>query len=49
MNEKEIAELYKTSEDFKEYVDKYCACYKIDKEEAFKHQLLKGVATYTGH
>lgn len=34
-------EEYNINSDFKEYVDKYCAQYKIEPEQAVKHALVK--------
>lgn len=34
---------YETNKDFKDYIDKYCKTYRIDKETAFSHLLVKEV------
>lgn len=37
-------DLYRYNEDFREYVDKYCAAHKISKDEALTHNIIKAVA-----
>ena len=39
-------EFYKTNQDFKDYVDKYCAKHHIDKDEAFTHSLVISAYEY---
>ena len=34
---------YETNQDFREYVDRYCAKHKITAEEAIEHQIVKEV------
>ena len=40
---------YKTNEDFKEYVDKYCKKHGIEKEEAFRHIIVQEYFNYLLH
>lgn len=38
-----MEEFYNICADFKDYVDKYCKKHGCNVEEAFKHELIKGV------
>lgn len=37
---------YKHNQKFREYVDKYCAEYKITVDEALKHEVVRQVYLY---
>ena len=39
-----MEELYETNADFREYVDRYAKGYKISKEDALKHALVREYA-----
>lgn len=39
-----MSEIYKTNEDFKNYVDKYCREWEIEKETAFEEYIIIEVA-----
>lgn len=38
--------VYDTNADFKLYVDRYCQTYKLDKETALQHELVRLTAEY---
>lgn len=38
--------LYRANDDFREYVDRYCACRGILKEIAFTHKIVQIYAEY---
>lgn len=41
-----LQELYETNGDFREYVDRYCRCYRISVEEALNHKLVEEYARH---
>ena len=43
----ELYNLYHDDEDFKEYVDKYCAARGLSIFEAFRHKLVRIIAERT--
>ena len=43
MKNNEAAEFYKSDEDFRRYVDRYCNTYRVTKEEALTHTLVHEV------
>lgn len=42
----QMEELYKQSQEFRAYVDKYCGSYKFTVQEALGHALVREVAEY---
>lgn len=41
-----MIDLYKTNQDFRDYVERYCKKHDISKYEAMSHKLVQGVAEY---
>lgn len=41
-----MIDLYKTNQDFRDYVDRYSKKHDISKYEAMSHKLVQGVAEY---
>lgn len=39
-----LSELYNSNEKFRKYVDKYCALYRVTKEQAFEMMIVQMVA-----
>ena len=46
MTQIEIAELYKTSQDFKTYADKYAKAHRMLVEDTFKTAIVRNYAEY---
>lgn len=44
-----MQDLYKTNNNFKQYVDKYCVKHKIDRETAFEHSVIRNAFEYYKH
>ena len=41
-----LNDFYDTNADFKLYVDRYCHTYKLDKDTALRHELVRLIAEY---
>lgn len=45
-NEMDLQKLYDSNKDFQTYVDKYTQSYRVTREQAFSHLLVRIVAKY---